>query len=377
MRLHAENPMAPSVRPAYEASSDFVGDDGNQIRFAFRREEIGLDVSRACKLQGDATAILLERQSGKERLHDFVLAPEIGHAAGRRSELGRTAHGGGYAQTVAAFRSDDVGGVLASKTDGEKPVAVFRRFGTGKTLAHAFREMVGIHVRMDRIGIRFAPADDDDAFPGKVITKDFVRRRIGIVDGHFADEIGESFLASQYGNEVRPQELVRETFVTDEYDWCRTKHVAKVHEHLAHVVARKFDQPLGRQVGIVRQRQRRDVLGRGAAFRSFRKQLRNPHRQDGRKSEHASVRIELGHPGRRVERDRTEVSYHWEEKNAVTATYGRTRRSWQPLRTTATTRLLRPPSYALLRRIRRRLSERPRRLFSNGTKCAPRLRGLP
>lgn len=180
-----------------------------------------------------------------------MLATEVRYSAGRRSELCGTSHSRRYAETVAAFRTDVVGYVLASKADREEAVAIRRRFRTGKTLAYAFGEMVRIHVRMNGVGIRLASADNNDALPRKIIPKDFVGRRVGIVDMDLANEIDVGFFASEDADKIRAEQIVGKTFVSNEYHRCGPKHVTEVHEHLADMVARQLYVTLGRKVSVI------------------------------------------------------------------------------------------------------------------------------
>lgn len=170
--------------------------------------------------------------------------------------------------------------------------------------------MVRIHVRMNVVGIRLASADDDDASSWKIFLKNFVGRRIGIVDMDFANEVGVSIFASEDADEVRTEKVVSKTLVSHEYHGRRPEYVTKVYEHLTDMVARQLYVTFGRKISVIGKFEIVGLFFRHSSARTFGKQLRNPHRQYWGESKHATIRIVFRYADWRVERYRTMVSNH-------------------------------------------------------------------
>jgi hypothetical protein len=52
MGLHSEYPVTPAIGPTDKPSGNFVGYDGNEIRFALGRKEVRFDVTGTSELKG-------------------------------------------------------------------------------------------------------------------------------------------------------------------------------------------------------------------------------------------------------------------------------------------------------------------------------------
>lgn len=219
-------------------------------------------------------------------------------------------HGCWDTKAIAAFGTDNVRRVLTSKAYSKEIVAIRGIFGSGKTFAQALGEVVRIHVRMDGVRIRFASANDDDAFPWKNLLQRFVGRRIRIIKKEFANKFAICVFASNDSNEIVAKQVVGKTFVANE-DYRRgTKYFAKIRKYTADMFVGNFHEPVGRKRRIIRKSEPFDFFGCRAAFRSLSKDLRNAQRQYGRKSEHSSVRIVLSGTDVGIERYWTNVWKH-------------------------------------------------------------------